>query len=172
MRNYPLYIVITFSLSLLLIFALLLPEYRALNYLKQNIFKKDFELRSYEKHFQELQGILDEIKEKQESFLKIESALPKDSSLTELLNLFQKTASRSGLILERVSPGSTPSTEEEKIKTRKINLFLKGDYSDFKNFLSIIERSTRLIEVDNISFSYSEGKKLFSFNIITGVHSY
>ncbi len=172
MRNYPLYIVITFSLSLLLIFALLLPEYRTLNYLKQNIFKKDFELRSYEKHFQELQGILDEIKEKEESFLKIESALPKDSSLTELLNLFQKAASRSGLILEKVSPGPTSFIEKGEIKTSKVNLFLKGDYSDFKDFLSIIESSARLIEVDNISFSYSEGKKLFNFNIITGVHSY
>ena len=172
MKNYPLYIIVAFSLSLLLIFTLVLPKYRVLNSLKQEILGREAELRSQEEYFQQLQGISGEIESYKDSFLRIESALPEDYSITELFNFFQKVASQTGLILEKMSPSESVLTEEEKVRVNRISLGLMGRYFDFKNFLSIIEKSARLIEVDNISFSHPTKKELVSFEITTRVHSY
>jgi len=42
----------------------------------------------------------------------------------------------------------------------KIQLSLSGFYESFKNFLKKIEKSARLIEVEKISFSKGESKKI------------
>ena len=172
MKNYPLYIIIALSLSLLLIFTLVLPKYRVLDSLKQEILEREADFRSQEEYFQQLQGISGEVESYKDSFLRIESALPEDYSMTELFNFFQKVASQTGLILEEISPSESVLTEEERIRVNKISLGLIGSYFDFKNFLSIIEKSARLIEVDNISFSHSTKEELVSFGITTRVHSY
>lgn len=172
MKNYPLYIILAFSLSLLLIFTLVLPKYRVLNSFKQEILEREAELRSQEEYFQQLQGISGEVESYKDSFLKIKFALPKDYSTTELFNFFQKVASQTGLILGQMSPSESVLTKEEKIRTNRISLSLIGSYFDFKNFLSIIEKSARLIEVDNISFSHPTKRELVDFKISTRVHSY
>jgi Tfp pilus assembly protein PilO len=92
--------------------------------------------------------------------------------LPELLNFFQKTASQSGLILEEVSPIEASSGEEKDIKTTRVNITLKGYYFDFKNFLLIVEKSARLIEIENIYFSSDELEELFTFELSARVHSY
>ena len=172
MRNYSLYILISAALSILLIFTLLFPKYRTLDYLKKEILSKDTELQSQEENLQYLLEISRAIKEREESISKIESALPNKPSLPELLNFFQKAASQSGLILEEVSPSLTSSGEEEEIRTTLVSFALKGNYSDFKNFLSIVEKSARLIKVNTISFSYPEEENLVTFNLSTAVYSY
>ena len=172
MRNYSLYILVTAALALLLIFTLVFPKYRTLDNFKKEILIREAERQSQEEHLQELLGTLEEIEEKKESIAKIESALPRDPSLPELLNFFQKAASQSGLILEEVSPKAIRSGEEEGIRNTLVNLVLKGTYFDFKNFLSLVEKSARLIEVNNISFEYSELGDLLSFELSIKVHSY
>ena len=172
MRNYSLYILIAASLSLLLIFTLVFPRYRDLDYLKKEILGKEAELHSQEEHLQHLLEVSKEIQEREESISKIDSAIPKEAFLPELLNFFQKTASQSGLILEEVSPTVVSSGEEEAIKITRVDLDLKGYYFDFKNFLLIVEKSARLIEIENIFFSSDKSEELFTFELSTRVYSY
>jgi len=172
MRNYSLYILIAASLSLLLIFTLVFPRYRDLDYLKKEILGKEAELHSQEEHLQHLLEVSKEIQEREESISKIDSAIPKEASLPGLLSFFQKTASQSGLILEEVSPIEVSSGEEEVIKITRVNIVLKGYYFDFKSFLSIVEKSARLIEVEGIHFSSDKSEELFTFELSTRVHSY
>jgi Tfp pilus assembly protein PilO len=172
MRNYSLYILVAAALSLLLIFTLVFPRYRALDYLKKEILGKEAELHSQEEHLQHLLEVSKGIQEREESISKIDSAIPKEASLPELLNFFQKTASQSGLILEEVSPIEASSGEEKDIKTTRVNITLKGYYFDFKNFLLIVEKSARLIEIENIYFSSDKLEELFTFKLSARVHSY
>ena len=172
MRNYSLYILIAASLSLLLIFTLVFPRYRDLDYLKKEILGKEAELHSQEEHLQHLLEVSKEIQGREDSISKIDSAIPKEASLPELLNFFQKTASQSGLILEEVSPIAVSSGEEGAIKTTRVNIVLKGYYFDFKNFLLIVEKSARLIEIENIFFSSDKLEELFTFELSTIVYSY
>lgn len=172
MTNYSFYIIIALSLSLLLIFGLVLPRYRDWDSLNQEIFKRGIELRSQENYFQEIQRISGKLKENQDSLSKIESALPEDRSLPQVLNFFQKAASQSGTTLKHIVPVFVVLERGQNIRTTKVNLVLGGDYYSFKNFLSLVEKSARLIEVENIYFSYPKEGGPFIFNISTKTYSY
>ncbi len=172
MRNYLPYIIIAFALSALMVFVLVLPKYESFNVKKQEIFAKENELKSQEDYFQKIQGISEEIKSYQDSILKIESALPQSRSVPELLNFFQKIASQSGLSMNKVDLAFVASDFEEEVMTTEINLALKGDYSGLKNFLSVAEKSARLIEIEDVSFNYPEKGTAFTFNLRIRVYSY
>jgi len=172
MRNYLPYIIIAFALSALMVFVLVLPKYENFNIKKQEIFAKENELKSQEDYFQKVQKISEEIKNYQDSILKIESALPQSRSVPELLNFFQKIASQSGLSMNKVDLAFVASDFEEEVMTTEINISLKGDYSGFKNFLSVAEKSARLIEIEDVSFGYSEKGAIFDFDLKIRVYSY
>ncbi len=173
MKNYPPFIIILSILSLLMFFFLISPKYEDWKSFKIEISKKEAELKFQGAYLLKIREISAELKQNQESFSKIESALPQEASLPELLNFFQKSASQSGLVLRGVNPSINASTGGGDTKVTKVNLILDGKYSDFKSFLAIIEKSARLIEVENIYFnSPREGAETFTFNIATKVYSY
>jgi len=171
MKNYLFYIVIFFSGVILLIFFLIFPNYQNLTFLKKEISEKEVELSSQEKYFQDLQNIAKELKKYETAISKIDSALPAGPSLPELLNLIQAKASQSGLALKGVGPATIIPAGEKGLKEIRLNFILIGNYSDFKNFLSILEKSARLIEIENISFSSLEEGPL-TFNLTIKVYSY
>ena len=75
--------------------------------------------------------------------------------------------------MKEISPASTVPLEKGEIKETRINFLLVGSYPDFKNFLFILEKSARLIDVENISFALPKEKEgLFNFNITIKVYSY
>ena len=172
MRNYLPYIIIAFALSALMVFVLVLPKYENFNVKKQEIFAKESELKSQEDYFQKVQRISKEIKSYPDSILKIESALPQSRSVPELLDFFQKIASQSGLSMNKVDLAFVASDFEEEVMTTETNISLKGDYSGLKNFLSVAEKSARLIEIEDVSFSYPEKGTVFTFSLKIRIYSY
>jgi Tfp pilus assembly protein PilO len=172
MKNYRSYIFILFALCALVIFVFLLPRHRVLTSLNKNILEKEIELRSQEQYVKELKEVANTLKENKDVLSKIESALPKDHSLPELLNFFQKAASQAGIILGKINPHSGTPEKDTNIMTTQVDLNLDGNYSDFKDFLRILEKSARLIEVNNIHFAYPRKQGPFNFNISTEVYSY
>jgi len=174
MTKYPIYIIVSLLLSFLLIFFFVWPKFQELSSLKEKISVKRSELQSQEKYFQELEKTSEELKKYETSLSNIDSALPQNPLLPELLNFLQKASSQSGLSLKSISSPSTASGEAEKIKETRISLVLVGSYSDFKNFLSVLEKSARLIEVENLSFFIKEIKEKgpIDFNLATKVYSY
>jgi len=170
MRNYLYLILIFILLSVVFTIFLVLPKYQNWIFTRRTILEKTFELQSQTEYFEQLKNISEELKKYQESLSKIDSSLPKNPSLPELLNFVQKAGSQAGLSLKGVSPVST-ITEEGKISETKINLAMVGGYSEFRIFLSIIEKSARLIEVGNISFS-SPQEGPFTFNLAIKIFSY
>lgn len=159
------------ALSLLVIFLLLLPKYEDLKISKKEILNREFELKTQEEHFKDLQQLSAELKKYEISLAKIDSALPENPSLSGLFNFIQKIASQSGLTLKAISPPSTSVIADSKIKETTITLTLVGEYPQLKNFLSVLEKSARFVEVENVSFSFpKEGP--FNFNITIKVYSY
>ena len=171
MKNYLFYIAILFLGIIFLISFLIFPNYQNLTFLKKEISEKEIELSSQEKYFQDLQNISQELKKHETAISKIDSALPNSPSLPELLNFIQVKASQSGLALKGVSPATIIPAGEKGLKEIRVNFILIGNYSDFKNFLSILEKSARLIEIENVSFSSPE-EGPFTFNLTIKVYSY
>ena len=173
MKNYLIYVITTFCLSLLLIFVLVLPSYNNLGDLNNQVFEKEISLQSQQEYFEELESVAERIEDQEESFEKIRSAIPKGNDPANLMNYFQRSASKAGVSMENISPALAASAQEKKIHASKINVIIAGEYPAFKKFLAIIEKSSRLIEVEDISFqSPREEDDPFRFNISTKVYYY
>lgn len=171
MRNYSYLILICLFSSVLLFFLLIWPKYQSLSSLNKEISQKTSEFQSQEKYFQDLQKTSEELKKYQDSLSKIDSALPSDPSLPELFNFLQNFSSQSGLSLKKISPSSISPKEE--LKESRVDLTLSGDYPSFKNFLSVLEKSARMIELEKIFFSSPQKEtESFDFNLTIKVYSY
>ena len=162
---------ISFLLSFILVFTLILPKYQSLTQLKKEISEMKVTFETQEKYFSELEKISNQLKDYQENLAKIDSALPKDSEIPPFLNFIQKTASQSGLSLKGIKLVST-SSQKAGFKENKIGFVLGGNYPALENFLSVLEKSARLIEVEQISFSLTEEGSPADFNLTVKVYSY
>lgn len=171
MKNFP-FSIINFILSFSLFFLVIFPKAQTFFSLNNEILEKDSELRYQEENFQELREISEKLKTYENSLARIDSALPRAASVPLFLDFIQKSSAQSGLSLKAISPSLTDSAEKGgMIKEMRVNLTLSGSYSDFMGFLSFLENSARLIEVENISFASSE-KSPLSFNLTIKTHSY
>lgn len=174
------------SKSILIIFILLCvftivffaswPRYRELGNTQDRIAEKQIELQYKEQYFSDLAGTAEELTKYREELLKVNSILPPDPSVPALFSLLQAASSQNGLILEGLnfSAGSGIS-KGQGLGVKEINVSLKvsGSYSSFKGFLSTLEKTSRLIEVETLSLSAPEKEnKPFSFDLRIKTHSY
>ncbi len=136
--------------------------------------EKRAEIRGREEYLSNLKKTAEDLKNYQIQLSKINSALPSDLELEVLLDFLQKASSQSGLVLKDIKPQLTqPSPDLEGIKESELTLAVSGVYSSFKNFLSVLEMTARLIEVKSISFSSTPEKEgPQDFNLKIKVYSY
>jgi len=173
----PFYFWVILSLSLLLVFGLglgtLFPKSQQLQTLKNMIQERQQELKAEQEYFLKIGRIKNKLEEYPEALSKINSALPVSHSVPSLLNFFQKASSQSGLVFKEVSPFTiSPAGEATGIKKIQLSFTVVGSYTSFKNFISIVEKSARLIEIENISFSSPKEGDLFTFSLRITTNSY
>lgn len=158
-------IIVCFIAALGTVLIFVRPEYQKLQEFKKTIEFKQNELASKAEYYSAVQKIAADLESYQAELNKISSSFPAEPFLPALFYYLGQKASQSGLILEKIEFGGT-----EEIS---ISLQLTGSYSSLKNFLLAIEKSVKLIQVQNISFSApGDSQKLFSFNLNIQTHSY
>lgn len=143
---------------------LVLPKYEDTAALREKVQIKKADLENRENYFEELEKISKEFKNNRENLDKIKTALPIGPMAPSLANFIQSASSQSGLILKNFLYGSTKAAVVDETAARvvqeyEIGLTLSGSYSAFKDFLDKIEKSSRLIEIQDISFTVSERSK-------------
>lgn len=168
---------IFFLLSIVFVLILLWPKYQDFQILREKIERRETDLETQTAYFENLQKISTELKNYQSQLSKIDSALPKNLSLPEILNFLQYNASQSGLSFKKIGSVATVGFQSEEtglvseeitlIKETTINLGFSGDYFSFKNFLSVLEGSARLFDFENIIFSLTEKGTEFDLTIKT-----
>lgn len=166
---------ISIALTILIAIFLLWPKYLKLANLEGQIKAKETELKFKAEYYQELSFLSEKLKrEFPEELEKISSALPTNPSPPSLYQFLQKTASENGLILKSIGSFSiSPSTALPGIKEITLSsLEFSGSYSSFKNFLSALEKNSRIIEVENISFSAPTEGEMLDFKLTIKTHSY
>lgn len=179
-------------LSLILIFSTLLgmlflvwPSFQKLKKLKLIAQKRKIELQRQEDYYFHLRETWQKLKEHQDTLEKIDTALPSEPEIARLLNFLSQLAQENGLLLNEIGPFATKKAtflkkkqfKKEKLSSRKelqetvFPLSLSGNYHSLKNFLEGLEKSARLIEVEEISFLPQKGE-LFQFHLNLRVYSY
>jgi Tfp pilus assembly protein PilO len=171
---------ILFFLSFLFAIWGLLPKYTDFKNLKEEVAKKELSFQQKQKYYLNLQNISAELESYQDALEKIDSALPQEFSEASLLNFFQAEAAENGLVVKTLGAVATPSQREKKEKTPKtpskikehyFTLTVKGSINSFKAFLKGLEKSSRLIEIENISLQVSE-RELPELVLLVKVYSY
>ena len=171
----------TFAIPILLFGALILasylflPQYQEFKGVRSQVNQMQTQVLETERYFSNLGQILENLRNYEDSLEKIESALPQDPSLSSLLNFFQKKSSENGLLLKNISTVKGRRKEEKKgilakVEETYLNLNLSGSYLSLKGFLETLEKSSRLIEVENIYIEIL-GERLPEYNLLIKVYS-
>jgi len=179
------FILLCFLFIISIGFFLIWPEYQKLSTLQLEIKAGETELEYIEEYFSKLQQLSQELQNYESQLTKLSLSLLPDSSLTvvSLINFTQRASSQNGLILKKIesftitllkpsttSPGvSQPQT---KIKEISFGFEVSGSYSALRNFLNTLERSVKIIEVENISFSFAEKEEIPTFKLKIKTYSY
>lgn len=149
------------------------PKYKEFNNLTLEIKTKKVELESKEKYFSELNNVSSKLKEHSLELAKIDSALANAPIVPDLVNFLAEKSSQNGLILEKVDLDKISSLEKNsKIQKISLSLSLSGFYPALRNFLSSLQKTAKLIEVDSIAFSQPKQGGVFSFNLKIKTYSY
>jgi Tfp pilus assembly protein PilO len=176
----PLAIIIGLIVLVALGIAVVFPKYQNLNLLQLKVKEKEAEFKSGKEYFSNLDDISEKLKEYEENLSKINSALAAEPGLPALFNFLQTAASQNGLVLRKIASTLPSPLKEElvkegwspEIRETGINLIVTGSYPSFKNFLSTLEKTARMAEVESISFSASEEAGPVDFNLRIKIYSY
>ena len=144
------------------------PKFQQFRNLTSELKIKTEALEQKRAYFANIDEILNRLQEEQykDSMDKIETALPESVSVPELFNFIQIKAAENGMAV-----GNMTSGEGQQgglvggAQSFPFSASFTGSYPAFKNFLSVLNRSSRLIEVDSISFAAGQGEAAFTFNL-------
>ncbi len=192
--------IIAILLSVVVGILLVHPKYQTFEEKRAEIELKEKELENIEERFGEVEEALSKLENYQEELAKIDTALPDDPSIPTLLAFLKKTVEVNTLSLKNLSTNFVSSFDKEEsisvnenvsaegeesfmegeeassektIQEIEISITVFGSYELFKAFLTDLEESARLIEVKDISFSYSAGAEGgYSFGLKLKTHSY
>ena len=175
---------------ILLAFFVILPEYEALNSKNLQVEEKKSEFKKINDYFEDLSLQNEELEKYELEIAKIDSALPDNPSMPSVFYFIQNTAEENEISLTEVNMGYSRIKEgiEESeildIKENRFSVSVVGSYSSFKDFLSVLEKSARLIEIEEIYFSsfgkteattelivFSPSEDIFSFDLEMKVYS-
>ncbi len=168
----PIILICLFALLVLGGYFICWPKYQEFKDKKTELETKNEEIRLKEEHLSTLETFSEKLLAYNEQLSKIDSAFPVNPSPAAVLSFLQKTSLENGLILTNVDMSETQQSSEERIQETSLSLSVNGSYSAFKNFLSAIYGSSRLIEVESISFSSEKEKNFFDFDFKLKTQSY
>ena len=171
---------ILFFIALLIIVYIVLPEFYNFNNFRKELETRNQEIKSIENYHKKINDTFNELKNYEENLEKINSALPDNYFSPSLLNYIQKTSAENGMFLKGAGLATAPTkkaevsaeteTAEPDIKENYVNITLIGSYDSFKTFLASIEKSSRMIETENILVKIDEGT--LNFILLLKVFSY
>ncbi len=156
-------IIICLILSVVLGFFLLWPQYQKFSEERWNVEEKEVERSNQEEYFAHLTKLSEELKVYEKELEKIDSAFPQSPDVPDLLNFLADVSFQKGLSFEKVNTFSidsstkskTPTFGKEEVPATRykeiiIDFDVSGDYPDFKNFISTLEKSARIINIESI----------------------
>ncbi len=157
-------LIIAFALG----FFLLLPKYQESQAAKTRVEEKKAEIKARADYYADLGAIMKDLEHYGENMEKINTALPDSLDAPAVMNFAKEAAMQAGLFVKGVDysgAGGLSSSDEasssgvSSLNSYSISVKLTGTYSGLKNFLSIIERSSRLIAVSSVGIQAEQKKE-------------
>lgn len=154
---------------------LVAPNFQKFFTFRKEIQEKERILSGKKAYFEQLKKDDVKLADFQNELNKINSAVPQEPFLSSLLYFLQKKSSETGVVLASVGVPSIQAAAQGKqveVKNYSLNLTLSGSLASFENFLKILEKSSRIIDVESFSFSIAKIGNIHNFTISIKVYSY
>lgn len=134
------------------------PFFSDINTLKRSLEDKVKVYEETKKRVDNLERLQEKYSKLDEEVKKVNEMLPSKPEFPKLLVETEALVRKSGVALTSVSFSSPKvKTQAQGVKKYSIRLSFSAGYETFKNFLRLQEKEMRLMDVDSISFSPSEG---------------
>lgn len=179
----PIAIAIILFITILFAFFLVVPEYNKLQDVRVQVAQKTAEYSAQYEYFNDISRTYYDLQDKKDQLQKIDDALPPKPDFGQLIYFFQAKSKDNGLALKNFSLSQSGS--EAGVKGITFSLSLIGNYPSLKNFISYLERSARLFEINSVSFGSSgqqlltkkqtnqfQNFEIFTYNLEVKVNSY
>ncbi len=179
--NKSLFTIIMLIITLILIFLLVLPEFGRSNSLQANVFLKQNEYDSKALYYANISSLFEKLQSHQDALKKVDDALPSNISFAPFIHFFQQKGIESGLTIRAINfnPALRPDLNNPEVKNIIMGLNMSGTYGNFKHFLSILEQSDRLFEINSVSFridvtrkSDNKQQQTYNFDVEFLAHTY
>jgi Tfp pilus assembly protein PilO len=172
----PIAIALTLFIILLLMFFLVIPEYKTFKQLQIDLGEKKAEYAAEFDYYSAITKTYFDLQSRKEDIKKVDDALPQNSNLGDVIYFLQKTAKEDGLIvkslfLSKSSSAGSNSDVSNNVKDITFSINLLGDYASLGNFIVSLEKSSRIFEITSITFDSTSGPP-YSFNLQIKTHSY
>jgi len=172
----PIAIALILFIILLLVFFLVVPEYNTFGKLQTELGEKKAEFNAGFDYYAAITKTYFELQSRQDDVKKIDDALPQNPDFGGTIYFLQETAKENGLIvkdlfLSKSSSGIVGSNISGSIKDIVFSIDLLGNYASLENFIVSLEKSSRIFEITNISFSSASGPP-YNFSLQIKTHSY
>jgi Tfp pilus assembly protein PilO len=176
----PIAIALTLFIILLLMFFLVVPEYNTFTNLRTELGEKKAEYNAEFDYYNAIAATYFTLQSRQEDVNKVDSALPQNSDIGEVVYYLQKNAKDNGLIVKdlflsksslAVSNSNSGNNITNSVGDMIFSVDLFGDYASLENFIISLEKSSRIFEIASISFNSASGPP-YSFSLQIKTHSY
>lgn len=147
---------IVFALGFILFFILVMPQYDAVGFAKENLKTKRMLLDERTAELDNFKNLDRQAKARQTDIGKVVVFAPPKKQIDEVVSSIQKVVADSGLQLISMTTAELAATTENY---RKITLGpeLQGQYPAFVNFLGLLEQNLRLYDISEIAASVNTG---------------
>lgn len=151
--------------SILIVFLLVLPTFDQTRMLRGSI-KERVDIINEVQEISNRISILNQgIESRRQEIDKLDQLLPKDKKVPELLSNMESIVSASGMVLTEMNLSDVAQVDN----VRKVNTTLKlnGSFTAFINFLDLLERNLRLIDVSTLDVAAQliEGTKAINYDV-------
>ncbi len=171
--------------GVLLMFFVVTPVYKQFNILQLNLAEKKAEFNAKYEYYADIAKKYDDLQGRKDEVAKVDDALPENADFGQLMYYLQQKANDSGLLLRNiVLSQSAKAGEQKQVKDISFSLQCFGNYAALKNFVTTLERSSRIFEVSSISFGSAaqqatpltgaqlQSQNAFNFSLQIKTHSY
>ena len=164
MRRPLLLSIVLFIVSIAVGVFMIWPNYQQLSISQQQLAEKEARLQIKENTLVELKELRKELGMYETELEKIRVSIPEDLQLPSLYDLVQSLSSLSGLLMQSISSSTEELSEEttSDLKMTGLSIRLSGSYEGLKEFLSRLNSSARVLNLQAITVvaSGTEGEGL------------
>lgn len=151
---------------------MLWPQYQKFGEARWQVKMNKSDRDNQEEYYSHLENLSKDLTNYQEQISKIITAIPSGSDIPALLNFLSNAGNKNGMSFKKINSfsvsqfntGNRPDqikavsnsaagggSISPRLKEIFIDFDVGGEYKDFKNFISTLEKSARMIEIESIS---------------------